>query len=52
LKETSKQLVNQVEKEIYEENQRTSREEMSQLKTIVTNLENEKKETCEALVEV
>ncbi len=51
LEETHKQLANQVKKALYEVSQRTSKEKMSQLKTIVTNLKNGK-ETCEALVEV
>jgi len=52
LEETWKQLINQVEKTFYEESQKTSREELFQLKTRVTNLKNEKKEIGEALVEV
>lgn len=51
VEETHKQLANQVKKALYEESQRTSKEKMSQLKTIVINLKNGK-ETCEALVEV
>jgi hypothetical protein len=51
LEETHKQLANQVKKTLYEENQKTSKEKMPQLKTIVTNLKNGK-ETCEALVKV
>jgi hypothetical protein len=41
-----------VEKIFHEESQRISKEEMCQLKTRVTILENEKKETCEVLTEV
>ncbi len=52
LEETWKQLINQVEKTFYEESLKTSREELFQLKTRVTNLKNEKKEIGEALVEV
>ncbi len=37
LEETQKQLANQMEKTFYEKNQRTSREEVSQLKIRVTN---------------
>ncbi len=51
-KRLAKQLVNQVEKALYEESQRISREEMCQLKTRVTTLENEKREISEVLVEV
>ncbi len=51
LEETQKQLANQVEKTLYEKNQRTSREKVSQVKIRVTNLENEK-ETSEALAKV
>jgi CHAT domain-containing protein len=52
LEQTWKQLVNQVEKALYEESQNISREDLFQLKTKNTNLKNEKKETCEALIEV
>ncbi len=49
LEETHKQLANQVEKTLYEKNYKISKEEMFQLKTRVTTLENEKRETSEAL---
>jgi hypothetical protein len=49
MEETEKQLANQVEKTLYEESQRISREEMCQLKTIITTLENEKRETSEVM---
>jgi hypothetical protein len=39
-------------KALYEESHKTSREEVSQLKTKVINLKNEKKKTCEALAKV
>ncbi len=45
-------MANQVEKTLYEKSQRISREEMCQLKTKVTILENEKKETREVLAKV
>lgn len=51
LEETQKQLTNQVEKALYEKNQRISREKMCQLKTIITILEDEK-ETSEVLAKV
>ncbi len=52
LEETHKQLANQVEKTFYEKNQKISKEEMFQLKIIVITLENEKRETSEALAKV
>ncbi len=51
LEEVKKQLTNQVEKALYEESKRISREEVIRLKTRVIDLENEKKEIGEALVE-
>jgi hypothetical protein len=41
-----------VDKTLYEESQRFSREEMCQLKTRIITLENEKKETSEVLANV
>jgi hypothetical protein len=41
-----------VEKAFYEKNHRISREEMCQLKTIVTILENEKREIGEVLAKI
>jgi hypothetical protein len=52
LEETQNQLTNQVEKSLYDESQRISREEMCQLKTIVIILQDEKKETIEVLAKV
>ncbi len=49
LEETQKQLAKQMEKTLYEENQKISREEMDQLRIGITTVKDEKRETNEVL---